>query len=137
MAELVPHEAPMILVDEMVDWAPGRATCHLEIREGAPFVTAEGVHPVVTIEYMAQAVAACLGYEAFLEGEGVRVGMIIGCRKMTLERDRIPLGAQLVIEVDRIRGNEMLSHFDCRVTDADGLVATSTLTLYHAEKPPE
>jgi hypothetical protein len=31
----------------------------------------------------------------------------------------------------------MLSHFDCWVRRAGALFSEATLTLYHAEKPPE
>ena len=132
----MPHTGPMVLVDEMVAWAPGEATCRLRIRQEAPFVQADGVDAVVCVEYMAQAVAACLGYEAFVGGEGVRVGMIIGCRKMEILQPRIPVGAEVEIRVKRVRGSQSLSHFSCEVA-TETPVATATMTLYHAEKPPE
>lgn len=135
--ELVPHEGPMVLLDEMVEWAPGAATCTLEIRPGTAFETAGAVDTVVSIEWMAQAVAACLGYEAFKGGEGVRVGMIVGCRKFELDRPQVLVGDALRISVDRIRGNEMISHFNCETWLGDERVAFAVLTLFHAEEPPE
>lgn len=136
-AELVPHEGPMVLLDEMVEWAPGSATCRLDIRSGTAFECAGEVDTVVSIEWMAQAVAACLGYEAFKGGEGVRVGMIVGCRKFQLDRPRVCVGDALRISVDRIRGNEMISHFNCETWTGDERVAFAVLTLFHAEEPPE
>lgn len=136
--DLIPHAPPMVLLDELVDWEPGRATCTLDVQPDAPFVQEGVIDSLVTIEYMAQAVAACLGYEAFHGGEGVRVGMIIACKKFDLHTSDIPVGASLTIEVSRIRGNEMLSHFDGDVSDASGRkIASGVLTLFHAEKPPE
>ncbi|MFT6396214.1 MAG: putative hotdog family 3-hydroxylacyl-ACP dehydratase [Bradymonadia bacterium] len=135
--DLVPHEAPMVLLDEMVAWAPGSATCTLEIRDGAPFEKEGSVNTVVAIEYMAQAVAACLGYEAFTGGEGVRVGMIIACRKFDIDVPSVAVGDELRIAVERIRGNEMLSHFNCETWRADERICFAVLTLFHAEEPPE
>lgn len=135
--DLVPHEAPMVLLDQMVEWAPGSATCALQIREGAPFVKDGRVDTVVAIEYMAQAVAACLGYEAFTGGEGVRVGMIIGCRKFDIDVPSVGVGDDLRIAVERIRGNEMLSHFNCETWRQEERICYAILTLFHAEEPPE
>lgn len=136
IAELVPHAPPMILIDRMLDWEPGFARCELTVRDEAPFVSGGRIHSVVGIETMAQTVAACLGYEAYTGGEGVRVGVIIGCRRMDIERAWVPVGTRLIIEARRVRGNEMLSHFDCRVLDGESVVATSLLSLYHASEPP-
>jgi predicted hotdog family 3-hydroxylacyl-ACP dehydratase len=85
---------------------------------------------------MAQAVAACLGYEAFRGGEGVRVGMLIGVRKMQLSPAPIPVGSELAITVERTRGNDDVSTFE-GVTRLHGRdLATAQMTLFHAEKPP-
>ena len=73
ISELVPHSGPMVLLDAMRAWAPGEATCTMRVREGMPFVKGELFDAVALMEPMAQAVAACLGYEAFQGGEGVRV----------------------------------------------------------------
>jgi predicted hotdog family 3-hydroxylacyl-ACP dehydratase len=135
--ELIPHSGPMVLVDELVHWADGEATCQLRVREYAPFVNDGEVASAVTIEYMAQTVAACLGYEALRGGAGVRVGMIIACKKFVAHADALVVGDALVIEVKRVRGNEMLSHFDCRVLRRGEVFSEGTLTLYHAEKPPD
>lgn len=135
--DLVPHAGPMVLLDELVQWEPGRARCRLTLREDAPFVRGGRVDAVVTLEYMAQAVAACLGHEAYLGGEGVRVGMIIGCRKMDLHQPAIPVGAEVLVDAERTRGHDTLSHFQCGVTVDGAPVASASLTLYHAEEPPQ
>jgi predicted hotdog family 3-hydroxylacyl-ACP dehydratase len=135
--ELIPHSGPLVLVDELVHWAAGEAVCSLRVREGAPFVTNGKVESAVTIEYMAQTVAACLGYEALRGGAGVRVGMIIACKRFVAHADALEVGDALSIDVKRVRGNEMLSHFDCRVLRAGAVFSEGTLTLYHAEKPPD
>ena len=136
--ELIPHAGPMLLLDQLCAWSEGSATCTLTVRERAPFVSAAGeVESAVTIEYMAQAVAACLGYEALRGGGSVRVGMIIACKRFAAHADKLRAGDALVIDVKRVRGNEMLSHFDCWVRRAGELFSEATLTLYHAEKPPE
>lgn len=137
LEELIPHSGPMVLLDHLAQWAPGYARCEVTLHPRSRFMEADGVDGLVCIEYMAQTVAACMGYDAYQVGEGVRVGMIIASRHFTLDEQWLPAGSQLRVEATLLRGNEMLSHFDCTVHHADGrLVATSQLTLYHAEKLP-
>ncbi|MCB9506408.1 MAG: hypothetical protein H6697_01930 [Myxococcales bacterium] len=135
-AELVPHAGPMVLVERLTAWGDGYAEGEVVVRDGARFVTDGAAPAVASMEYMAQVVAACLGYEAYRGGAGVRVGMIIAVRTMDLLVERFAVGDTLHITVQRQRGSESLSHFDCR-TERDGeLLATANMTLYHAERPP-
>lgn len=134
--ELVPHAGAMVLLEELLEWSAGHARCRLSIREGAPFVRERKVESAVTIEYMAQAVAACLGYEALLGGAGVRVGMIIGCKRFEAHSDQLHVGDELEVDVKCIQGNEALSHFEGKVMRAGALFSEALLTLFHAEELP-
>ena len=135
--ELVPHTGAMVLLDAMTHWAVGEATCELRIREHAPFVQEGRVESCVTVEYMAQAVAASLGYEALMGGAGVRVGMIIACKRFTAHASHLCVGDQVTVQVKRTRGNDSLSHFACELRRDGELFADAVLTLYHAERPPD
>jgi predicted hotdog family 3-hydroxylacyl-ACP dehydratase len=136
IAELVPHSGRMVVLDEMTAWSEGEASFELTLSDDSTFVENGTVDSVVTIEYMAQSVAACLGYEAFQHGEGVRVGMVIASRYLDIEIPRLSIGDQLTTHVKRIRGNEQLSHFEGEVRRDGTLVSACNLTVYHAEKPP-
>lgn len=133
--KLVPHGLPMRALDALEQWEPGRATCRVRIREGMPFVGDEGIASVVLLEYMAQAVAACLGHEAYRAGDGVRAGMIVGVRKMTLHHPHIPVDTDIRITVQRLTGTEEASTFSAEAHIADTLVAQARLTLFHADPP--
>lgn len=137
IVDLVPHAGAMVLLDALTDWQKGYARCAALIREHAPFVVHGGVSAEVTIEYMAQAVAACLGYEAITAGGGVRVGMIIACKRFAAHADRLRVGDRVEIEVRCIQGNESLSHFDCKLTRSGTLFSEAVLTLYHADSLPK
>jgi predicted hotdog family 3-hydroxylacyl-ACP dehydratase len=137
ITELVPHAAPILALEELVDADEGRACARLVVRADDPFARDGTVDAVVTLEYMAQAVAACLGWEARRAGRAVRVGMVVACREMRLERSSLPVGSELRIEVRRVHGTEASSHFDAEVRDSSGArVASATLTLVHGEAPP-
>lgn len=126
----------MVLLDAMTQWEPGRNLCKVKIRKTAAFVEDGKIMTPYLIEHMAQTVAACLGYEAFVGGHGVRVGMIIGCRNFEALEPCVRAGDTLTISASRIRGNDTLSHFDCHIHVDAVEVANATLTLFHAEQPP-
>lgn len=135
--DLVPHGYPIRGLEELVEWSPGRAVCRLVVSPTLAFVRDDALPPVALLEYMAQAVAACLGYEAYTGGEGVRVGMLIGVRKMDLSATPIPVGTELSITVERTRGNDDVSTFEGVTRLREATVATAQMTLFHAEKPPD
>jgi len=137
IGELVPHQAPILALDRLLEWRPGHAVASLTIRPDNPFVHSGRLDAVTALEYMAQAVAACLGMEAYRGGGAVRVGMVIACRQMQIHRPVLELGETLTIRAEQVRGTDSLSHWDTRTDDAAGApVATATLTLVHGEKPP-
>jgi predicted hotdog family 3-hydroxylacyl-ACP dehydratase len=137
IVDLVPHAGAMVLLDALTEWQKGYARCSALIREHAPFVKHGSLSAEVTIEYMAQAVAACLGYEAITGGGGVRVGMIIACKRFEAHAEKLNVGDRVEVEVRCISGNEALSHFDCKLTRAGILFSEATLTLYHADSLPQ
>ncbi len=137
VADLVPHAAPTLALDELVAWAPGEAVLRLRIREHGLLVQDGAVDASVTIELMAQGAAACLGHAAFRGGGAVRVGMVVGCRKLQLLRPTLFVGEDFVVTVRCTRGSDFVSSFDGEVHDAAGaLVARTTMTIVHAEQPP-
>ena len=137
ISDLVPHGDPIRAVEELCDYTPGKATVGLTVRPANPFVVDGEAPGVAILEWLAQAVAACLGYEAYTSGAGVRVGMLIGVRSMELHAASVPVGAELRLTVERNRGNDDVSTFHGEAHHGDTLLATAKMTLFHAEKPPE
>lgn len=133
---LVPHGVPMRVLEEMVDWEPGRAVCRMQLRPHAPFVRKNQLATVVALEYLAQAVAACLGYEAYLAGGRIRVGMIVGVRRMEIFEPHIQVGAEIRTEVERVRGDEDVSTFRGQAYADDLVVCGAQMTVVHPEAPP-
>ncbi len=137
MTELVPHGAPMLALEELLDWKEGYARARLTVREDNQFLRNGTLDAVMTFEYMAQTVAACLGMESRKGGGAVRVGMVIASRETTIERPVIELGEALIFEAKRKRGSDYSSLFEVETRDAKGeLVSTTTLTLVHSESAP-
>ena len=135
VADLVPHEPPMLALEEVVFAESGRATSRVVLREGMQFVVDGHLETVVTLEYMAQTVAACLRLEALrLRDESpVRVGMIVACRSMAIHRPRLQVGEVLSCEVNRVSGTGEASFFEGRTRDASNAVVSEvSMTLVHA-----
>ena len=138
VTELVPHQAPVLALEELTSWELGHARGKLTIRDNNPFARDGEVNTVMSLEYMAQCVAACLGMEAYISGVNVRVGMVIACRKMQLLQPVLRVGQTYTVQADCVRSTDAISHYDGEVRSGDGeRVATCTMTLVHGEKPPE
>ena len=147
VSQLIPHTEPMILIDRLVAWSPGRATCGLQVRAGAPFVEGDALETAFTLEHMAQSVAVCLGYEAYRGGRQTRTGMIVSCRGFEIHEPRVAVGVELTIEASRLRSNDSTSHFECVVrtelasasasdsASDSATIANATLTLFYGELP--
>lgn len=136
VSELIPHTGPMVLLEEMTTWAVGSAECRVRIRPRSAFVVDGRVEASVTLEYMAQAVAACLGYQARLGGNEMRVGMLIACKVFTAHDSHLSVGDEVTVTVARVSGNESISQFECRLRREGQPFAEAVLTVYHSEEPP-
>lgn len=138
ITELVPHGVPMLAVEELLEWEDGFARARLRVDPESSFLVDGRLDTVVTLEYMAQTVAACLGMESRAAGGAVRMGMVIACPEMTIERPFLAPGEELVLEARRVRGTDLASQFEASVVDGRGEgVARARLTLVHGEAPPE
>jgi predicted hotdog family 3-hydroxylacyl-ACP dehydratase len=136
ISQLIPHSEPMVLLDRLVDWSPGFARCAFRVRPESRFVEKGMLATPLTIEHMAQAVAVCLGYEAYRGGRASRVGMIVSCRDFRVHEPETEVGSDLLVSVRQLRANRSTSHFDCEVHDArENRIATAVLTLYHGALP--
>ena len=138
IVDLVPHAPPTVALDELLDWSEGRAHARVVLRDDSLLVRDGGADSIVTLEHMAQTVAACLGYAAFRSGIGVRVGMVVACRRFTIVRPRLRTGERLDVRVACQRATDDISSFEGEVRDERGeLVSSALMTLVHAEKPPD
>lgn len=134
IADLLPHAAPMILLDRLLAHDSTRAVCEVTVREGMPFVQDHRVATLVSLEYMAQTVAAYAGYNGYLKGGAAPIGFLIGCRQLRSHRPYVAAGTTLTIEARHVWGDTALGTFACTATLADGTpVATATLSVLQSE----
>lgn len=116
--QLLPHRPPMILIDRLVQTDGATTVCEVTIGPHSMFLQAAGVPAFVGIEYMAQTVAAHGGYQSYLEGQPIVVGLLLGTRRLETTCQFFELSQTLRIEVTHIWGKHELMRFRCRITNA-------------------
>ena len=130
IAEVLPHSAPMILLDEIVAYGGASIRCRAAIRSDSTFVSAGRVRAIVSLEYMAQAVAAFAGMRGRAIGGPLRIGYVIGAREMTLEVDQFGIGDELLVDAEEAWGDERMSSFRCKVNRDGRCIAKASLSFY-------
>lgn len=134
LRQLVPHAPPMLLLDELLEWTPGRARCAVRLRPDSPFMEDGRVRALVSLEYMAQAAAACAGADARGGeggGEGSARGLLLGTRELTLAVEHFQAGDELVVDAERASADEQVTSFRCQVRRGQALVARAVLSVFH------
>jgi len=138
--DTLPHDHPMILLDRILSVDGERTLCEAVIREGAAFVEPEGLRTHVTLEHMAQCVAAGAGVRSLRDGEPPRVGFLVGCRTMQIHRPWLAIGSTVRVAVDNSWGEDHFGHFAGEVHVGEELVASATLSvirLARGQKPSD
>ena len=132
LEELVPHAHPMILIDTISELEPGALSSTVRISEDCPFYEAPlGVPSYVGIEYIAQTVAALAGLKAKREGGEVKIGFLLGTRRLLASQPYFTLGSELSISVSPEFESPELSKFRGEVRDTLGQVIVRTaVTVY-------
>lgn len=130
LKQLLPHDHPMILIDDIVACREHGLTATVTIHEQSPFVESGGVPSWIGIEYMGQAIAAYAGLCARRDGVPVRIGFLVGSRRYAPGCSHFPLGATLQIAVDALTPNTSgLQVFECHISGA-GIDTRANLNVF-------
>ena len=134
--QLLPHRPPMILIDLMIDATDTASTCEVSITPRTLFIESAGVPAFVGLEYMAQAVAAYGGYKAYLAGQPLGLGFLLGTPQLKTDCQFFHCGQILQIQVTHVWGDHELTQFQCTIQDAltGTLLQQAELTVF---KPQE
>lgn len=128
---LLPHAGPMVLLDRVISADEESLCAEVFVRPDSLFCTAQGVGAWIGLEYVAQAIGAYAGYLAWLRGEAVKVGFLLGTRSYECKRPFFSVGTRLQIHVRRVFQSESgMGSFECRLDDATENIARVNLTVY-------
>lgn len=138
--ELLPHRAPMMLIDGIESFDPERRALTATVLIGpnqllfSPSIG--GVPNWVAIEYMAQTCAALAGCfdKTVAPDQPARPGLLLGTRKLELNLERFEAGRTYRITSVNAFQDSDAAAFECSIADETGnVVATATLNAY---RPP-
>lgn len=131
MAALVPHAAPMVLLDRVTAWDATGLTASLTIRPDTRFLEPGlGVPAHIGLEWMAQACGAFAGLRAKEAGDPVRLGFLLSTRDYRADRLWFAVGETLLITVTQVFLDAGMAVFDCRIDAGDLACARARLTVF-------
>ncbi|WP_439287453.1 ApeP family dehydratase [Lonepinella sp. BR2357] len=131
VAPLIPQSGEMALLDRVLafgdDFLHAQATIypeHILIQNGV-FET------LSALEILAQGVAAWAGCMAHQVGEPVRLGYLLGTRKLHIYQAQIPLGTCLDIKVKlSLQDSTGMGVFDTQLFDGEKLLLSGALNVF-------
>lgn len=132
--ELVPHCGGSILLDRVVVHEPHITTVLVVAGEKRWLRRSDrSVAAWLSVEYMAQCVAAHEGMRARAEGRTLPPGVLISVTRLHIERAEFRFGERLLVSASRLRGRPglgVLSH-RCEIRPAGGgaPIATGRLSI--------
>lgn len=144
IADFIPHRAPMILLDKVIGYRRDNLETEVTITTQSPYFDDkhQAVPNYVGIEYMAQSIAALAGVEAKLRNDKIRVGFLLGSRKLALHAKQYELGRTYRTQVSRLYQEESgLAVFDCQIYQLPAagsdqekiLVATANVNVFQPQ----
>lgn len=133
--ELLPHAGTMILLDEVLSVTGDGIRARASTRRDGLFApaTEHDLPAWIGMEYLAQAIAAWSGFHELEQGRPVQPGFLVGARSFRSSAGRIPCGAPLTVQADRLyEDRHGISVFDGRVT-GDAVEQTTQVKVFLPE----
>ncbi len=136
VASLVPHEAPMILVDNLVFADNETVHCQVFVTEQSPFfeIDSKSIGAWVGIEYMAQTISAWSGYQSYLNNKTSPIGFLLGSRRYNTKSDCFHQGDVLDIFAEKLMEADGMGAFACSIKRGTEELATAQLNVFVPNK---
>ncbi|MBH0057522.1 hotdog family protein [Pseudoalteromonas sp. SWXJZ94C] len=137
---VLPHTAPMILIDSLESYDEISGRCLVTITPQSNFYDPElkRVPSHVGIEYMAQTIAAYANANQVDSGAKVEVGFLVSSRKYKMHCTGFSLNSTLTIEVEKLYSEESgLSAFECKIKEGDALLVDAKINVFQPENPSQ
>ena len=136
--QVVPHDHPMILVEQLLDYSSSSASCSIEIKPDSNFYNHDksSVPAYVGLEYLAQSIAAYANALKLEEGGEVSLGFLVSARNFKTKVSEFTLGMQLVTSVTKLfKEDNGLSVFDCSIQCGQEILVEAKINVYEPEDP--
>lgn len=126
--ELIPHEAPMILLDRIVGISPDSIVAEVTLAAGSLDDTGAGVAASWSLEIVAQACAAWIGHAC--RERGYQEGRLIKAPRWTLHQAALPTGVLLTVNADLEAASDVgVFLFNGKLCDAKSVLAEGQLAI--------
>lgn len=103
LADILPHAGSMILLTGILEHSRQSTTCLVTVGENDVFAGAGGMLPVwIRLEYIAQCIAAHGGLRARSLGEEIRIGFLLGSRRLEVRTSGFRPGQALAVRVEHV-----------------------------------
>ena len=131
----LPHDAPMMLLEEVQAVTADSAHCRVAVSPDgvlAPFLDAEGNLPGwYVLELMAQTVGVWSGWHRQQNGQQeIALGMVLGARELTCAGGHLPGGVVLDTQAHLLMQDERFGSFDCTISVGETCVATGRVNTF-------
>ena len=133
VSEYVPHSAPMVLIDRIVDFDQSSLVAEFSVSPDSRFYQSDisGIESWVGVEYMAQAIAALAGIRAFLVNQPVNLGFLLGTRKLELFQKQFNNNQTYTVQIKELYMDDSgLGSFDCSIMHNGQCVCSAKLNVF-------
>lgn len=134
--ELIPHSPPMVLLDRILHYDSMNLIAEISIHTDCMFYDAavKGVPSWVGIEYMAQAISALAGLRAREKNGSIKIGFLLGTRKMLLQQKVLLAGSTYQIHVKQLFWDPSgLANFECEIREGKELCVTAKVNVFETD----
>ena len=133
--DYLPHDAPMMLLDEVVEVSDEAATCRVTVSANgvlAPFLNAQGNLPGwFALELMAQTVGVWSEWHRLQKGlPHSALGMVLGARELVCAAGIFATGTTLTITIERLMQDERFGSFECTIHADSVSLATGRVNTF-------
>ncbi len=136
ISSLLPHDAPMLLLDTAIEADETTVKTKVTIHEGSLFCQGNAVGAWVGLEYMAQTIGVHAGFLAKIHNEPIRIGYLLGTRHYSCSVPDFKVGTTLDILAEReyLMPEEGLGSYHCSILIDGKEIASAVCTVYQPPK---
>lgn len=136
--DLLPQKGEMCLLERVLAADDEHLIATAVFQSSSLFCREGEIGAWVSLECMAQAVAAWAGYQGRQRGLPPKIGFLLGTRRFDCLRPTLPLNRVLHVEIHKeIEVEEGLGQFTGKTCDGDEVLATAVITVFSPEDPAE
>jgi predicted hotdog family 3-hydroxylacyl-ACP dehydratase len=134
--ELIPHSPPMVLLDRILHYDSMNLLAEVTIHTDCMFydTAVHGVPAWVGIEYMAQAISALAGLRAREKREGIKMGFLLGTRKLQLPHKVLLAGRCYQVHVKQLFWDASgLANFECEIRHEQEVCVSARVNVFETD----